>query len=107
MMSFCKGVASSRMMPRVPRHVGSTKPVDKGLTTPFQNVTINPIEGDQESLSIVYDEIQPHLNSGLWETYFEMSMLRFEPPPAEREKREAPGDAEKNSPVPKPPVPSE
>ena len=67
MMSFCKGVASSRKMPRVPRDVDSTESVDKGLTTPFQNVTINPNRGDKETRL----EFQPHLNSGLWRIYID------------------------------------
>ncbi len=66
-VSFCKGVVSTRMSPRVPRHVGSNGHFPD-LTTPLQNVTINPIEGDKE----FHLEIQPHLNAGLWPVYLAM-----------------------------------
>ncbi len=96
MMSFCKGVASSRMMPRVPRYVGSTKGLQDQLTIPLQNVTINTIRGDKESIVRQNDEeIQPHLNSGLWAVYLEEAELRPLPLPEDPEKREAPGDANK------------
>jgi len=100
MMSFCrelhentKGMSVTRRPPHV--DVGS-----KELTCSSRSVTINPIEGDKEFPL----EIQPHLNAGLWPVYLEMSDMRFVPPPVEREKREAPGNA--NAPA-QPVVPPE
>jgi len=95
MMSFCKGVANSRMMSRVPRHVGSTLLSAEGLTTPFQNVTINPNRGDQEFMK----EIQPHLNVGLWPIYLAQCELEFHLPPIDGT-QEAPGATAPNPPVP-------
>jgi len=101
MMSFCKGVANTRMLSRVSRDVGSAASSDRaGLTTPFQNVTINPIEGDQVFMTL---EKQPHLNAGLWSVYLAQADLRELPLPEDPEKREAPGDA--NKPTPEPLVP--
>ena len=45
---------------------------------------------------------QPHLNDGLWPAYLAMMEqieMKFQKPPLEAEKREAPGDGEKNSPT--------
>ena len=75
----------SRMMTRVPRHVGDpAKP--RGLTSASDSFTINTIRGDQE----FHLEIQPHLNSGLWPVYLEECDMRFTPPPTDG-RQEAPG----------------
>jgi len=51
---------------RVSRDVGD-QGSSRGLTTPNDSVTINPIRGDEE----FEVKIQPHLNSGLWSVYIE------------------------------------
>ena len=58
------------------------------LTRLFKNVTINPIEGDQEFMK----EIQPHLNAGLWPVYLAQAEreMTFTPPPTDGTE-EAPG----------------
>ncbi len=66
-MSFCKGVASTRMLPRVPRDIGSADPSAEELTTPLQNVTINPIEGDKVFMPL---EKQPPIADAVpWRLY--------------------------------------
>ena len=56
----------------------------------LKNVTINPIEGDQEFMK----EIQPHLNAGLWPVYLaqaaSLEELRPVDPPTDGTE-EAPG----------------
>ncbi len=81
---------SSRMTPRVPRHVGNHGS-SRGLTFDDLSFTMNTIRGDKE---FRLEEIQPHLNSGLWPVYLEELEMRYEDPPTDG-RQEAPGAAEK------------
>ena len=87
MMTLLQRREISRTTTRVPRHVGSNGRFCN-LTRLFKNVTINPIEGDQESMK----EIQPHLNAGLWPVYLAQAEREvvWVPPPTDGTE-EAPG----------------
>ncbi len=92
MMTLLQRREISRTTTRGPRTVGSNgrarAQAFHDLTRLFKNVTINPIEGDQEFMK----EIQPHLNTGLWPVYLaqaERELKPIEPPTDGRE--EAPG----------------
>ncbi len=81
-----KGNENSRMRGHASRDSMFGLLVQRRLTSPVQNVTINTIRGDSESVV----EIQPHLNSGLWPVYMEQCEMQFVPPPTDGSE-EAPG----------------
>ena len=65
------------------------------LTSLRENVTINPIEGDSESVV----QIPPHLNSGLWSVYLEEYESMRETQPPTDGSQEAPGGTTPNPPT--------
>ncbi len=76
--------------PRVSRDVGK-KGHSRFLTTLDENVTINTIRGDSESVV----KIPPHLDSGLWPVYLEEMQMRYEPAPTDGRQEAAGGPPQK------------